>query len=83
MIVALMYVMNVAFFIAMMFMRVTLMQVMLMLIGVVLVIVALMYVVNVAFFVTVMFVGVALVGVVHSHPGLLSVANRPPIKKGL
>ena len=67
--ITLVWVVNVAFFIAVVFMRVALVVIVLMLIGMVLMVIALVWVVNVAFFIAVVFMRVALVRVMPTHPG--------------
>ncbi len=67
--VALVWIVDVAFFIAVVLVRIALMVIMLMLVGMVLMVIALVRVVDVAFFIAVVLVRIALVRVVPTHRG--------------
>ncbi|MDE0137504.1 MAG: hypothetical protein OXQ26_02885 [bacterium] len=76
--VALVWIVNVAFLIAVVLMRIALVVIMLMLIGMVLVVIALVRVVNVAFLIAVVLMRIALVRVVPTHPGSFRADGSPP-----
>ena len=76
--VALVWIVNVAFLIAVVLMSIALVVIMLMLVGMVLVAVALVRVVNVAFLIAVVFMSIALVRVVPTHPGSFRADGSPP-----
>lgn len=76
--VALVWIVDVAFLVTVVLMRIALVVIMLMLVGMVLMVIALVRVVDVAFLVAVVLVRIALVRVVPTHPGSFRADGSPP-----